>query len=97
MSSRILVLFDILSSTLHEIRNPVANISLYLTVFYVEEFSKLLFTIMHIYVPGNLKIRSNYKLEKATAPHSSTLAWRIPWMEEPSVLQFMGSPRVRHS
>ena len=30
-------------------------------------------------------------MEKAMAPHSSTLAWRIPWMEEPGGLQFMGS------
>ena len=35
-------------------------------------------------------------VEKATAPHSSTLAWKIPWMEEPSRLQSMGSLRVRH-
>ena len=35
-------------------------------------------------------------LEKAMAPHSSTLAWKIPWMEEPSGLQSMGSWRVRH-
>ena len=34
--------------------------------------------------------------EKAMAPHSSTLAWKIPWMEEPGGLQYMGSPRVRH-
>jgi len=32
--------------------------------------------------------------EKAMAPHSSTLAWRIPWMEEPGRLQSMGSLRV---
>ena len=30
------------------------------------------------------------------APHSSTLAWKIPCMEEPGRLQFMGSLRVRH-
>ena len=30
-------------------------------------------------------------LEKAMAPHSSTPAWKIPWMEEPGRLQFMGS------
>ena len=30
------------------------------------------------------------------APHSSTLAWKIPWMEEPGRLQFMGSLRVSH-
>ena len=35
-------------------------------------------------------------LEKAMAPHSSILAWRIPWMEEPGRLQLMGSPRVGH-
>ena len=34
--------------------------------------------------------------EKAMAPHSSTLAWKIPWMEEPDRLQFMGSRRVGH-
>ena len=33
-------------------------------------------------------------LEKAMAPHSSTLAWKIPWMEEPGGLQSMGSRRV---
>ena len=37
-----------------------------------------------------------YTVEKAMAPHSSTLAWKIPWMEEPSRLQSMGSLRVRH-
>ena len=35
-------------------------------------------------------------LEKAMAPHSSTLAWKIPWTEEPGRLQSMGSQRVRH-
>ena len=34
--------------------------------------------------------------EKAMAPHSSTLAWRIPWTEEPGRLQSMGSRRVGH-
>ena len=32
--------------------------------------------------------------EKAMAPYSSTLAWKIPWMEEPGRLQSMGSQRV---
>ena len=35
-------------------------------------------------------------LEKAMAPHSSTLAWKIPWTEEPGGLQSMGSRRVGH-
>ena len=34
--------------------------------------------------------------EKAMAPHSSILAWKIPWMEKPGGLQSMGSLRVRH-
>ena len=40
-----------------------------------------------IYVPGT---------EKVMAPHSSTLAWKIPWLEEPGRLQSMGSLRVGH-
>ena len=35
-------------------------------------------------------------LEKAMAPHSSALAWRIPWTEEPGRRQSMGWLRVRH-
>ena len=35
-------------------------------------------------------------LEKEMATHSSTLAWRIPWREEPGRPQSMGSHRVRH-
>ena len=35
-------------------------------------------------------------LEKELATHSRTLAWKIPWMEEPGGLQSMGSQRVRH-
>ena len=34
--------------------------------------------------------------EKAMAPHSRTLAWKIPWMEEPDRLQSIGSQRVGH-
>ena len=37
-----------------------------------------------------------HALEKAMAPHLSTLAWKIPWMEEPGRLQSMGSLRVGH-
>ena len=35
-------------------------------------------------------------LEEGVATHSSILAWRIPWTEEPGMLQSMGSPRSRH-
>ena len=36
-------------------------------------------------------------LEKEMATHSSTLAWKIPWTEEPDRLQSMGSQRVGHN
>ena len=36
------------------------------------------------------------KLEKAMAPHSSTLAWKVPWTEEPGRLQSMGSILIGH-
>ena len=48
---------------------------------------------------GTEVIATFYKLvtEKAMAPHSSTLAWKIPWVEEPDRLQSVGSLRVRHN
>ena len=36
-------------------------------------------------------------LEKEMGTHSSILAWKIPWMEEPGRLQSMGSKKVRHN
>ena len=38
----------------------------------------------------------SYLTEKAMAPHSRTLAWKVPWTEEPGGLQSMGSLRVGH-
>ena len=35
-------------------------------------------------------------MEEEMATHSSILAWRIPWTEEPGRLQFMGSQRIKH-
>ena len=43
-----------------------------------------------------LKLPRVLSAEKAMAPHSSTLAWKIPWTEEPGGLQSMGSLRVGH-
>ena len=40
---------------------------------------------------SKLEIRLADSLEKAMAPHSSTLTWKIPWMEEPGRLRSMGS------
>ena len=50
------------------------------------------FNIQHMSSQVVLVVRT----EKAMAPHSSTLAWKIPWMEKPGRLQSMGLLRVRH-
>ena len=44
-----------------------------------------------------IRRRQWHPTEKAMAPHSSTFAWKIPWMEGPGRLQSMGSPRVGHN
>ena len=41
-------------------------------------------------------LRQEDPLEKEMATHSSTLAWKIPWTEEPGGLQSLGSQRVGH-
>ena len=45
---------------------------------------------------GLLSVQELYKAEKAMASHSNTLAWKIPWTEEPGGPQSMGSLRVGH-
>ena len=50
-----------------------------------------------LYSSDFLFVSSHYLIPaKAIAPHSSTLAWKIPWVEETGRLQSMGSLRVRH-
>ena len=60
-------------------------------------------TVIQVYVPTSnaeeAEIEQFYEdlLEKAMALHSSTLAWKIPWTEEPSRLQSTGSLGVGHN
>ena len=53
-------------------------------------------TIIKETIPFTIATKMIKYWEKAMAPHSSTVAWKIPWMEEPGRLQSMGSLRVRH-
>ena len=46
--------------------------------------------------PAYLMYIQSTSSEKAMEPHSSTLAWKIPWTEEPARLQSMGSLGVGH-
>ena len=43
-----------------------------------------------------LSLSQEDPLEKEMATHSSTIAWKIPWMEEPGRLQSMGLQRLGH-
>ena len=55
--------------------------------------------VKHLPVMRKTQVRSlgwEDPLEKEMATHSSILAWRIPWTEEPGGLQSVGSQRVRH-
>ena len=57
-----------------------------------------LLILMSLYnlLPYCIRVGLCLYAEKAMAPHSSTLAWKIPWTEEPGRLQSMGSLRVGH-
>ena len=61
---------------------------------------KIIFTvrqeIQHTHKPGYKLNKLGQFSEKARATHSSALAWKIPWTEEPGGLQSMGSLRVGH-
>ena len=52
--------------------------------------------ILYLTLTKHLRGPIHLKTEKAMAPHSSTLAWKIPWMEEPGRLQSMGLLGVGH-
>ena len=74
------------------------------TAFYLKVTLANLYIVskIHLWWKSNLSQTVNYPnlrryLEKAMAPHSSTLAWKIPWMEEPGGLQSLGSLGVGHN
>ena len=81
-------------------RFHICDIILYLSFsFWLISLSVILSRSNHVVANGKLSFlwRSNIPLsEKAMAPHSSTLAWKISWTEEPGRLQSMGPLRVRH-
>ena len=62
----------------------------------IPDFSKEAFLKLNLCKLSHLFCYQVEWKEKVMAPHSSTLAWKIPWTEEPGRLQFMGSLRVGH-
>ena len=65
--------------------SPPSRISSVQSLSHVQHFATLISYMLDLPV------------EKAMAPHSSTLSWKIPWTEEPGGLQSMGSLRVGHN
>ena len=68
---------------------------------YMNQYGRTLSNTIWVFLLINVLFISIYTflasfLEKAMAPHSSTLAWKIPWTEEPGRLQSMRSLRVGH-
>ena len=72
-----------------------STIKIFISMQYELKFIFSLFFLMFNIVIIKKKKRLDFinwaLLEKARASHSSTLAWKIPWMEEPGGLQSMGS------
>jgi len=77
---------------------PLCSSALQSTVFLTQFIQKVWQPeqVINKWRGGAFEVICSLKMEKAMAPHSSTLAWKIPWMEEPGRLQSMGSWRVRH-
>ena len=57
--------------------------------------TQLQHVMVNVNIEGTIRCLGVHRRNKL-APHSSTLAWKIPWTEEPGGLQSMGSLRVRH-
>ena len=79
-----------ISSGLTSINIP--SISLFFLHVRLSYFMTVFYFFIFIFWPYLMAVK-----EKAMAPHSSTLAWKIPWTEEPGGLQSMGSLRVGHN
>ena len=56
---------------------------------FIYYFKNIFYSLIYLWL--------HWVLEKAMAPHSSTLAWKIPWAEEPGRLKSLGSQRVGHN
>ena len=65
----------------------------------IDQISLVAQTVKYLSTMQETRVRSlgqEDPLEKEIAAHSSTIAWKIPWTEEPGRLQSMGSQRVGH-
>ena len=73
---------------------------IYSVYLYILRASLVAQTVKHLPVTWETwvqSLRQEDPLEKEMATHSSTLVWKIPWMEEPCGLQSMGVATVKHN
>ena len=83
----------------HDFNGPDAMIFLFLMLSFKPTFSLSSFTFikrLFCSLLSAISVVSSASPEKAMAPHCSSLAWKIPWMEKPGRLQSMGLLRVQH-
>ena len=84
------------------IQHSDSDIYVYVCAYYINGASLLAQTVKNLPAMQETWVQSLgwedplEKVEKAMAPHSSTLAWKIPWAEEPGRLHSTGSLIVRH-
>ena len=100
-------MIDIIEILLTTFVSVFCSCPFFLVCFCLSFFSAFLSSNWAFYIPGKPKASFCFlplffpplssRTEKAMAPHSSTRAWRIPWMEEPGRLQSVGSLRVGHN
>ena len=92
--------FSLSSFTL--IKRFFSSSSLPVIMVVIYAYLRLLIFLLRILIPASDSSSWVFHMmyaaywEKAMVPRSSTLAWKIPWMEEPGGLQSMGLLRVRH-
>ena len=87
-----------LENSMNCIAHRVAKCWTWLSDFHIHTYMLTLRVSQVALVVNNKSALENIKwMEKEMATHSSILAWKIPWTEEPGRLQFMGSQRVGHN
>ena len=83
----------------HEVNRATSFFMVLLSHLWLVRASLVAQRLKHLPAMRETQLRSldqEDPLEKEMATHSSILAWRIPWREEPGRLQSMGSQRVGH-
>ena len=80
-----------------QIFSPIPRVSFHLIYGFLSLVAQMLKRLPAVWETWVQSLGQEGSLEKEMATHSSILAWRIPWMEEPGGLQSTGSQRIGHN